>query len=276
MQKIKLIKGLEQHLTKKSRNLLQNVERRILTIKGNITFDLKSKQDSSFTRNLNYMFKKVLVAEDFDSISIAVEKALEELSVLEIHHAKYCDDAFLKIKRAILDDAPYDLLVCDLSFKTDHRKNKLNSGDELIAAIKNIQPDIKTIVFSIEDKSFRIKSLFKDLGINSFIAKGRNSIPELKKAIQGVFNDEAIALSSELSYALREKSLIDIETYDIEILKLLSKGYILDEISAEFKTLEITPNGSSSLEKRINRLKIYLKANNNVHLIAIAKDLGLV
>ncbi len=79
MQKIKLIKGLEQHLTKKSRNLLQNVERRILTIKGNITFDLKSKQDSSFTRNLNYMFKKVLVAEDFDSISIAVEKALEEL-----------------------------------------------------------------------------------------------------------------------------------------------------------------------------------------------------
>lgn len=222
------------------------------------------------------MFKKVLVAEDFDSISIAVEKALEELSVLEIHHAKYCDDAFLKIKRAILDDAPYDLLVCDLSFKTDHRKNKLNSGDELIAAIKKVQPDIKTIIFSIEDKSFRIKSLFKDLGINSFVAKGRNSIPELKKAIQGVFNDETIVLSSELSYALRKKSLIDIETYDIEILKLLSKGYILDEISAEFKTLEITPNGNSSLEKRINRLKIYLKANNNVHLIAIAKDLGLV
>jgi DNA-binding NarL/FixJ family response regulator len=152
----------------------------------------------------------------------------------------------------------------------------LNSGDELIAAIKKVQPDIKTIVFSIEDKSFRIKSLFKDLGINSFVAKGRNSIPELKKAIQGVFNDETIVLSSELSYALRKKSLIDIETYDIEILKLLSKGYILDEISAEFKTLEITPNGNSSLEKRINRLKIYLKANNNVHLIAIAKDLGLI
>ena len=46
------------------------------------------------------MFKKVLVAEDFDSISIAVGQVLKELSVPEIHHAKYCDDAFLKIKKA--------------------------------------------------------------------------------------------------------------------------------------------------------------------------------
>jgi two-component system, NarL family, captular synthesis response regulator RcsB len=222
------------------------------------------------------MFKKVLVAEDFDSISITVGKAMEELSVSEIHHAKYCDDAFLKIKRALRDQTPYDLLISDLSFKTDHRENKLTSGDELIAAIKKLQPDIKIIVFSIEDKSFRIKSLFNNLGINAFVAKGRNSIPELKKAIIGIFNDETTVLSSKLSYTLGEKSLIEIETYDIEILKLLSKGHILDEISSEFKTLGIIPNGSSSLEKRINRLKIYLKANNNVHLIAIAKDLGLV
>jgi hypothetical protein len=44
----------------------------------------------------------------------------------------------------------------------------------------------------------------------------------------------------------------------------------------EFKNTGIIPNGSSSIEKRINKLKIYFKANNNVHLIAIAKDLGLV
>lgn len=222
------------------------------------------------------MFKKVLVAEDFDSISITIGQALKELSVSEIHQVKYCDDAFLKIKRAIHDDAPYDLLISDLSFRTDHRKTKLNSGEELITAIKKIQPDIKTIVFSIEDKSFRIKSLFNDLGINAFVAKGRDSIPELKKAILGIYNDETPLVSIELSRALRDKSLIEIENYDIEILKLLSKGYILDQISSEFKILGIIPNGNSSLEKRINRLKIYLKATNNVHLIAIAKDLGLV
>lgn len=222
------------------------------------------------------MFKKVLVAEDFDSISITVGQALEELSVSEIHHAKYCDDAFLKVKKALKDSLPYDLLISDLSFKTDHRENKLNSGDELIAAVKKIQPNIKTVVFSIEDKSFRIKSLFNDFGIDAFVAKGRNSIPELKKAIQKVFNNDSKVLSPELSHTLRDKSLIEIESYDISLLKSLSKGLILDEIALDFKNSGVIPNGSSSIEKRINKLKIFFKANNNVHLIAIAKDLGLV
>ena len=222
------------------------------------------------------MFNKVLVAEDLDSISITVGKALDELSISETHHAKYCDDALLKVKKALKDNKPYDLLVSDLSFKTDHRATQLNSGDELIAAVKKLQPTIKIIVFSIEDKSYRIKSLFNDLGINAFVAKGRDSIPELKKAIQGVYNTNSKIVSPELSHALRDKSLIEIESYDIILLKSLSRGLILDEIASELKNTGIIPNGSSSIEKRINKLKIYFKANNNVHLIAIAKDLGLV
>ncbi|MFV8392604.1 response regulator [Flavobacterium sp. LB2P6] len=222
------------------------------------------------------MFQKVLVAEDLDSISIAVIQALEEISILEIHHAKYCDDAFLKIKKALHDNHPYDLLISDLSFKPDHRENRLNSGEELIEAVKKVQPDIKAIVFSIEDKSFRIKSLFNNLGINAYVSKGRDSIPELKKAIQRIYNNEEIKPSAEISHALRDKSLFEIEFYDISLLKSLSKGLTLEDISSEFKNSGIIPNGSSSLEKRINRLKVYFKATNNVHLIAITKDLGLV
>jgi DNA-binding NarL/FixJ family response regulator len=222
------------------------------------------------------MFKKVLVAEDLDSISIAVVQALETLSIEVIQHSKYCDDAYLQIKKALHDNEPYDLLISDLSFKTDHRENKLTCGDELIKAVKKIQPDIKTIVFSIEDKSYRIKSLFNNLGINAYVSKGRNSIPELKNAVESIFKTDEKNISSGLTYTLNDKSLYEIEAYDISLLKLLSKGCILDEISVEFKNTGIIPNGSSSIEKRINKLKIYFKANNNVHLIAIAKDLGLV
>lgn len=222
------------------------------------------------------MFQKVLIAEDLDSISFSVVQVLQELAVLEIHHAKYCDDAFLKIKRAIHDNVPYDLLISDLSFKTDHRENKLISGEELIEAVKKEQPTIKTIVFSIEDKSFRIKSLFNNLGINAYVSKGRDSMPELKKAIERIYDNEEKIVSAELSHALRDKSLFEIESYDIALLKLLSKGNTVEEIASEFKESGIAPNGTSSLEKRINRLKIYFKANNNVHLIALAKDFGLV
>ena len=222
------------------------------------------------------MFRKVLVAEDLDSISITVVQALQELSVVEIHHAKYCDDAFLKIKKALHDQEPFDLLISDLSFKPDHRENRLPSGEELIEAVKKVQPNIKTIVFSIEDKSFRIKSLFNNSGINAYVSKGRNSIPQLKNAVQNVFNNDAKIISPELSHLLRDKSILEIEAYDISLLKFLSKGLILDEIALEFKKSGIIPNGSSSIEKRINKLKIYFKASNNVHLISITKDLGLV
>lgn len=222
------------------------------------------------------MFTKVLVAEDLDGISIAVIQALEELKVPIIDHVKYCDDGLIKIKKAIKDNEPYDLLITDLSFKQDHRKINLNGGEELIEAANEVQPKLKKIVFSIEDKSYRIKSLFFDLGINAYVSKGRNSIAELRKAIEGTFRNEERILSSDLSFSFNEKVLFEIESYDISILKLLAQGYILDNISNEFKASSITPNGTSSIEKRINKLKIYFKANNNVHLIAIAKDFGLI
>jgi len=222
------------------------------------------------------MFHKVLVAEDLDSISITVDQALKELSIAEIHHSKYCDDALLKIKKALLYGIPYDLLISDLSFKADHRETKLKSGEELVEAVKQIQPDIKIVVFSIEDKSFRIKSLFNNLGINAYVSKGRESIPELKKAVQGIFNGDSKIISPELSNVLANKALIEIEIYDIDILKLLSLGYTLEEIASSFKTKGIIPNGSSSIEKRINKLKTYFNASNNAHLMAITKDLGLV
>ena len=222
------------------------------------------------------MFQKVLVAEDLDTISIAIIQALEALSILEIHHAKYCDDAFLKIKKALHDQVPYDLLISDLSFKPDHRQNRISSGEELIEAVKKIQPDLKIIVFSIEDKSFRIKSLFTNLGINAYVSKGRDSIPELKKTIENLYTNEKATPSIEVNRALRSKSIFEIEAYDISLLKSLSLGLTLEDISSQFKDSGIVPNGTSSLEKRINRLKEYFKANNNVHLIAITKDLGLV
>ena len=141
------------------------------------------------------MFKKVLVVEDLDTISLTVVHALQELGVADVRYVKYCDDAYLKIKRAILDEEPFDLLISDLSFKTDHRENKLTSGEELIEAVKKDQPEIKTIIFSIEDKSFRIKSLFNKLDINAYVLKGRDSIPELKKTIKRIYADDKKIIS---------------------------------------------------------------------------------
>lgn len=222
------------------------------------------------------MFSKVLLAEDLDSINLAVASTLDELKISEIEYVKYCDDAYLKIKKGIKDNKPYQLLITDLSFKEDFRPNNLNSGEELIAAIRQLQPSIKIIVLSIEDKNYRIKSLFENLNINAFVLKGRNSMPELKKTIKHVFNSSEKYISPDLSHIFQDKTNYEIDNYDIHLIQQLANGIALDKMDIKFKELGIEPNSKSTIEKRISKLKDYFKANNNVHLIAIAKDMGLI
>ncbi len=222
------------------------------------------------------MFKKVLIVDDVDLNDIAVMQVLNELDIPNVEYTKYCDDAVLKIRKAIQDQQPYELLISDLSFKSDYKSAKLNSGEELIEAVKVFDPSIKVIAFSIEDKSYRIKSLFNNLDVDGFVIKGRYSIEELKTAIKKVYLGKEKFLSAELSYILQDRTTSEIDNYDIQLLKCLSVGVPQETMEAKFKELDITPNSKSTIEKRINKLKIYFKANNTVHLVSIAKDLGIV
>lgn len=222
------------------------------------------------------MFKKVLIAEDLDSINLAIDYVVKELGIVEIHHVKYCDDAIPKIKKALMDENPFDLLLTDLSFKEDGRKVTLSSGEELISAIRNLQPTIPVIVYSIEDKNYRIKSLFEVQKINGFVLKGRNSIHQLKIAIETVCSSDEIFLSPDLKHVLLDKTIDKIDTIDIHIIKHLSEGNSMEEMELNFKQKNITPSSKSALEKRIGKLKILFKANNSIHLVSIAKDLGIV
>lgn len=221
------------------------------------------------------MYKKVLIAEDFDSINIAVEQTLKDLGVQEIQYAKYCDDAILKFKKALQDQQPFDLLISDLSFVEDYREVKIASGEELIQAIKKIHPEINVIVYSVEDKPYIIKTLFDEAQINGYVKKGRNSISQLKTAIETLLYGKTF-ISPELAHALQDKTAKEIDNYDITLLSHLANGVAIEEMETLFKHLNITPNSKSTIEKRVAKLKDYFKANNNIHLIAITKDLGII
>lgn len=222
------------------------------------------------------MFKKVIIAEDFEEFNLAVKQTLTDFNIVNFQHAKYCDDAFLKIRKAIQDNQPYDLLISDLSFKKDHREIKIISGDELIQKVREIQPNIKIIVYSIEDKGIRIKSLFENAEIDAFVLKGRNSIEELKKAINIISTSDQKFISPEVASALQEKNNYEIDDVDILILKHLSAGTSQDEIIEIFKSSDIKPNSKSAVEKRLAKLKDFFKANNTVHLVSITKDMGII
>ena len=193
------------------------------------------------------MFKKVIVAEDFDSINLGIEQALTDLGIVDFQHSKYCDDAFTKIRVALQNNEPCDLLISDLSFKADSRDIKITSGDDLIQKVRELQPEIKIIAYSVEDKSYRIKSLFDNSNINGFVLKGRNSIEELKKAIHLISTSDEKYISPEVASALQEKNNFEIDDLDINILKQLSLGTPQDDISDTFKELNIKPNSTAKV-----------------------------
>lgn len=222
------------------------------------------------------MFQKVLVVEDLDSIGFGIAQMLkQEAEITEVHQSLYCDDAHLKFLRAQKDGTPFDLVITDLSFKTDHRESKINSGDELVKTLKSKQPNLKAIVYSVEDRSIKVKALFNNQKIDAYVVKGRKGLKYLVEAIYAISKDKTY-ISPDLSGFMNRKEVFEIEDYDIELLKQLSNGFNQIEISVLFKNQNIHPCGISSIEKRLNRLKLEFNAKNVTQLVAMSKDLGWV
>ncbi|WP_430613969.1 DNA-binding response regulator [Flavobacterium sp. JP2137] len=222
------------------------------------------------------MFKKILVVEDIDSISLGVVTMLQEQTDAEVFHCKYCDEAWLKIKSAVLNNAPFDLLISDLSFTPDHRETSINHGEELVKTVKEQYPEIKVMVYSIENRFATIKKLIDDCGINAFISKGRNSINELKAALTTLATTDNVVLSTNIQEVYHNPELVELQEEDIVILHHLSQGLSQAEISAILKKNGSSTSSLSSVEKRVNKLKVYFDAKNTVHLISVSKDLGLI
>ncbi|MFD1294209.1 response regulator [Lutibacter holmesii] len=222
------------------------------------------------------MFKKVLIAEDKDFINFGVRSELEKIGVAEIQYVQYCDEALLKLKSAQLNNAPFDLLISDLSFDQDHNTQKITSGDALIKEVRSAFPELKIAVFSVEDKAYTIQTLFNEYKINAYVWKGREGLRELKRAIQLIEQSNRIYISPELSGHIATDNAVEITAYDIFLIECLSQGLLQGQISEKLKELGKSPSSVSAVEKRLKFLKEHFNATNPAHLVAMSKDLGLI
>lgn len=221
--------------------------------------------------NLN----KILIAEDLESIAAGIEEVLKKQNV-EVVHTRYCDDAWLKLKKAQLDAAPFDLIISDLSFKPDHRKVIIKNGEDLIRTIRQDNIPGKLIVFSIEDRPLKVRQLFDRYAIDGYVLKGRNDVKDLPKAIGEIAEGHKF-----ISEAIREKihlqkSLRQVEEMDIQIILHLCNGLTQEEISKLFQEKNIRPSSVSTIEKRLKNLREDFSAKTNIELVLAFKDLGLV
>lgn len=221
------------------------------------------------------MFKKVLVAEDMDSVNHAVASVLEELDIKHVEHSQYCDGAYVKAKRAIQEGEPFDLLICDLSFKQDHREEKIKSGQELIARLKEEDPGLKVLVNSIEDHPHTVRSLWASGNINAYVCKDRQGMTQLKEAIISLLKGEKYN-SPRIERSLRQDNLLLLNNFEINLLSSIANGLTHGEIEEKFKKEQIFPNSKSAIEKRLKELRENFSAKTTPHLIGVVKDLKLI
>lgn len=219
------------------------------------------------------MFTKVLIAEDFESSNISVQKALEDLQIPNPKYVSYCDDAINWIKKGIEESNPYELMITDLSFEEDHRKQVITNGQQLIDVAKKLLPDLKVIVFSVNKKQNITDDLFEKQHINGYVRKGRDDVKDLKKAIKAIYNNEKY-----ISYDLKgkKKNAFEFSEYDTLLVSLLANGILLKNIPDYLKENNIKPSSMSAVEKRLKEIKECLDINSNEQLIAFCKDFGII
>lgn len=221
------------------------------------------------------MFKKVLIAEDWEHANISLRKTLDEVGVNQKEFRSYCDEALELIQIALSKGDPFDLLITDLSFEEDKNIQQINGGRELIKAVRMLQPSIKVIVFSVESNINTVDQLFTDLDIDGYVRKARYDAEDLRRAVDAVANNKKYR-SADLMRKKRIENSYDFKTYDIQIIKLLCNGTPQKNIPAYLQANDIKPAGLSSVEKRLNTIKTSLNISSNEQLIAYCKDKKII
>jgi DNA-binding NarL/FixJ family response regulator len=221
------------------------------------------------------MIKKILIVEDHESSNISVQKTLEEMGIGDPDYVYYCDDALVRIQKAKEGGEPYDLLITDLYFDADHRPQKIGGGAALIHAAREVQPELRILVFSAEGKVGVIEGLYTIGNVDGYVRKGRNDAKELKVAIGQIAGNERYFPRFYIQ-ATRQENVHDFTTYDILIISLMAGGMRQKDIPAYLEKNQIEPAGLSSLEKRLGLIREALKFSNNQQLVAYCKEMGIV
>ncbi len=221
------------------------------------------------------MIDKVLIAEDHESASISIRKTLEDLGVPSAEYVFYCDDALAKIKTCKNLGRSYDLLITDLYFEEDASPQQITEGTELITAARQVQPDLKVLVFSAENKATVLENLFNKYEIDGYVRKARNDSKELRLAIEHIAQNRRY-LPRHISQIIRQKNTYDFSEVDIAIISLLASGVPQKDIPSHLEKQQIRPSGLSSVEKRLSHMKTSLEFSKNEQLVAFCKDMGII
>jgi DNA-binding NarL/FixJ family response regulator len=221
------------------------------------------------------MIDKIIIAEDQEIANLSVQRTMEELRIPRVDHAYYCDDALQKITVARQKGEPYDLLITDLYFESDGIAQKIAGGFDLVREVRAIQPEIRILVFSAENRPATIDMLFTSYEIDAYVRKARHDAKELRAALEALVKGNRY-YPSIVQQQSNPANTHEFSEFDIHIIRLLSQGYSQKEISGYLKQQGQKPCSLSSIEKRLFQLRDELGFTKNEQLVLFCREAGVL
>lgn len=220
------------------------------------------------------MFLRALIAEDSQGYNLATRVTLDELNIPREFRYN-CDDAMLALRKGASAGEPFDLLITDLGFEKEKGAAPfLKDGKSLMMAARELYPELKILVFSVENRPHFIQALFSDLGINGFVSKGLSDVDKLKEAIKAIWkNGEYRPI--ELRQVNKQGGNFQPTEFDKVLLNLL-QSHTQKNIPFTLKAMNVKPCSLSSVEKRISFLKERLGCPHTPQLLLLCKERGYI
>lgn len=187
------------------------------------------------------MKKKILIADDHHIVLTGTSLILEsQMTDIVIDIAENYPDVITKISKD-----KYDLLILDINMPES--KNK-----KMISEIKEIDSDIKILIFSTHDESVALQYIME--GANGYLNK-LSKVEEISEAVKRILLDGNYYTSSIVEKLLQASingtplnPLEKLSEREYQIFVLMAKGYGNLEIS---NYLNIQMPTISTYKKRI-------------------------
>jgi len=220
-------------------------------------------------------FEKILVVEDQEIANLSLRITLEQLQLQHPLHSYHTVHAVSLLTKALSEKRPYDLLITDLYFEDEGTAKQLPDGMELIRKARELQPELKVLVFSAESKITMIRRLYEELGIDAYVRKARGDAQDLRDALGQIAQNRRYYHREYRSLAAQDKQH-DFTDRDKAIVRLLNEGYSQKEIADWLEENDMPPFGLSSVEKRLKFMRTAMNFSKNQQLIGFCKDLGMI
>lgn len=219
---------------------------------------------------------KILIADDHQLIIEGILSYLKGIDNLEIETTNSCDDAYAKIKVALVD-RPFQILFTDLSFDNADDTCKIDGGENLIKTLNKEEIPIKVGVITGHSETNRIFNVIHNLNPSAYLLKGKCNTNELNFAIQKMLAGD-IYYTHEIHQKLLKRALVEIQMDDvaIQILKELPNHPKISNLEGIITKDDGSFLKIRSIENKLAKLRTDLQANNNTDLVLKAKELGIL